>query len=181
MAAGARGGAAAFLESVAQIHASSLKRGSAAEKNAGEKRRGESEEKDRKIEAHVSFGGQSERRHHNDDDFQHRPRETNAKNAADGREREAFCEELCEELTARRAEGGADGDFFLANGAAGEQKIGHVDAGNQQDESHRAHEQPNVLDEFRTDEIVLHLISSGLMKSFCSFSTEAPQPLLETG
>jgi len=48
-------------------------------------------------------------------------------------------EELAEELPACRAERGADGYFSLARGAAGEEEIGHVHTGDQQNETDGAH------------------------------------------
>ena len=48
---------------------------------------------------------------------------------------QAFGEELANEAEARGSEGDADGDFLAAGGGAGEQQIGDVGAGHQQDES----------------------------------------------
>ena len=47
----------------------------------------------------------------------------------------AFGQKLAEQAPASGAEGGANGDFFLASGGAGQQQIGDVGAGDQQHET----------------------------------------------
>ena len=53
------------------------------------------------------------------------------------------------------AERGADGYFPLPRSAAGEEKIGDVHTGDQQDEADGAHQQPEVLDGVFADEVIL--------------------------
>ena len=61
-----------------------------------------------------------------------------AENAAEDSDQDAFGEELADEAGPAGAEGGADGDFFLASGGAGEQEVGDVGAGDEQHEADRA-------------------------------------------
>src|ERR1700730_9196150 len=63
-----------------------------------------------------------------------------AQDAADGGKKDAFGEKLADQMSAAGADGGTDGDFALAPGGAGEQKIRDVGAGDQQDEAHRSHQ-----------------------------------------
>src|SRR6266478_6640978 len=74
---------------------------------------------------------------------------------------EAFGQELSEELSPCGAQRGPYGNLFLANGAPRKKKIGHVDASDQQNEAHSAHQQPDILDQVFADEVVLEGFDGG--------------------
>ncbi len=61
--------------------------------------------------------------------------ENHAEGGAGEGEQETLAEQLAHDAGARGAEGGAHGEFLLAGGAAGEQEIGEVGAGDEQHES----------------------------------------------
>ena len=68
------------------------------------------------------------------------------------RQHQAFGEQLADHSAAAGADGGADGDFLLALGGAGQEQVRHVRAGDQEHETHRAqqHQQggPDVPDDY---------------------------------
>ena len=67
------------------------------------------------------------------------PKRSPAISASDG-EQKAFGEELAEQAGAAGAEGNADGDFAMAGGSAGEQKVADVDAGDEQNHADDGHQ-----------------------------------------
>ena len=63
------------------------------------------------------------------------------KTAREGKE-EGFDEALADDACAAGAECEAGGDFALASGGAGEEEVGEVGAGDEKDQSHDCHENP---------------------------------------
>ena len=76
---------------------------------------------------------------------------------------------MFEDGSAARSECAADGEFLLTGQTASEEKIGDVDAGDEQDEGYGAEEKPERLLAFAGKEVVF------------SGSTKTPQPLLLLG
>jgi hypothetical protein len=141
--------------------AGSLPSGCAATEDPGEQGCGQSEKQDGKIETDVGFGGDGERRKKKENGLEQNRRESSTENTADECQDKAFREELGEELRTRGAEGGADGDFSLTGGAAREEEIGDVDAGDEQDEGDRAHQEPETGDGVAAGEGILKRHDAG--------------------
>src|SRR6266481_5938354 len=70
--------------------------------------------------------------------------------ASESRERKTLDQELTDDAGARGAHGQTNGDFLNAAGAANEQEIGQVGAGNQQDNAGRGHQDPKRSGELAT-------------------------------
>ncbi len=84
-----------------------------------------------------------------------------AKRAADSCKRQTLGQELAEQLGAGCAERSANRDFFLACGAAGEQKIGDIGASDQQNEADRAEKHPQRAAYVTFEEIILQGFDGG--------------------
>ena len=160
---GADPAAAAFLERVIEIQPCGLKRRGATEENAGEHGGGHREQQHRNIQVTSASDGSVKGGISARIAFRS-PREPDAERATDGGERETFRQELAEELAARGAQSAAHGDFALACGAAGEQKLATL----AQAISRTKPTAPSRIQRAR--------IVSRFRKSFCSGSTLAPQP-----
>jgi hypothetical protein len=96
-----------LLERVVDVCAHRLPHGRAARQHTRERARREAEEQHRDVQPHVGFRGQHERRHERDHQPQQHGGERHPQGPADGREDEAFHDELPHDLAARRAEGAA--------------------------------------------------------------------------
>ncbi len=59
--------------------------------------------------------------------------EQQAENATGDGEDERFCKVLADEAPATAAECGADGEIFLSSGGTGDEQVGDVEAGDEQD------------------------------------------------
>ena len=66
--------------------------------------------------------------------------EDQPENSADSGKKNAFGEQLADQMAAAGANGGTDGDFALASGGAREQEIGDVGTGDEQNEAHSPHQ-----------------------------------------
>ena len=75
--------------------------------------------------------------------------------AGEGREQQVLGEELAEDPAAAGADGGSDGELALAGAVAGEEEVGDVHAGDQDDEADRAEEDPQHRPD-AADDPVLH-------------------------
>ena len=79
------------------------------------------------------------------------PLEQQAEDRADGRQQQAFGEQLANQAPAAGAERRADGDFTITPGGARQQEVRDVGAGDEQHDQHRGGEQlqraPHVADE----------------------------------
>jgi hypothetical protein len=71
--------------------------------------------------------------------------------SAERGEQEAFGEHLAEDVAAARAEGKAGAHFALAGGGAGEQQVGEVDAGEEQDQAGEREEDVGGLGELSVE------------------------------
>ncbi len=138
-----------------------MPRGSAAEEHAAQDGCRQAEEEHRQVQVKVGFGRQRERRNHGNDHFQQAPGETYAQDSTNQRKRHAFGQKLREQLPARCAQCGADCNFSLPRGAPGEEQIGNVHARNQENETDRAHQQPQIFDRVFADEIILQRFDGG--------------------
>jgi len=72
---------------------------------------------------------------HFDDQGNAKAREKETKRAARYREEHSFGQDLAQNGEARGPERGADGDFLAAGESLGEDKIGDIGAGNEENES----------------------------------------------
>ena len=63
-----------------------------------------------------------------------------AQHTASRRQQQAFTEELPDQAQAAGAQGGAQGDLFLPSGGPGQEEIGDIGAGDQQDKGDRSHQ-----------------------------------------
>ena len=79
-------------------------------------------------------------RHPGDDERQAPPGDEDAERGAGERDAERFGEELTDHARAIGADGGADGEFVLAFGAAGEEKDGDVAAADEEQRGDGAEE-----------------------------------------
>ena len=125
------------------------------------------EQQHRHVQLDHRLGRQHELRHQ-----RHRPhhqeREPDADGAADERQHQALGQELPRDLDPRRAERRPHRHLALPRGAAREEQIGDVGAGDEQQEAHRE----NSSSEF---------FVAGLRKLLRNGSTLGVQPRLESG
>src|SRR5215475_4234210 len=111
----------------------------AAEEDSGDHGRGDSEQENGNVHANVGLGEQRTLRQKHQDALEKSPGESHAESSTNGRERKAFDQELTKEARDGGPNGGANSDFFLPAGTAGEQQIGDVGAGDQEDKGNGAH------------------------------------------
>ena len=123
-----------------------MPRREAAEENAAEKRCAKGEEEDLEIEVWVGFIRDAELVSGHEAHYasEKGDREEGSEKAAHQCQGKTFDEELTEDASAGSALRGADGDFFLASGAPGEEKVGDVDAGDEENEADGPHHQPEA-------------------------------------
>src|ERR1700683_933447 len=151
MAAADAGAARAFAKIFDLRGASRLEGGRETEENSGDDGDEEGEEEDAGVdgdfvEAGDVGGGESE-----DGAFEEEHGEESDGAGEEGEEG-ALCEHLADEPRARSAHGEADGDFAAASGGAREEKIGDVDAGDEEDEGDGA-EEDEEFGALRADEV----------------------------
>jgi hypothetical protein len=104
--------------------------------NAGENDENGGEKEDAPVDGDVAEAGRAGRYRR----FEQREadgREEESERAAERCHQDAFGDELADDAMARRSHGGANSDFFFANGCARQCEIGDVGAGDQQDERNR--------------------------------------------
>ena len=87
--------------------------------------------------------------------MQHRITHANSQGAADHGEDQTLRKKLGKDGAASGTERAANSQFLLARHAARQQEIGDVDAGNEQHKAHGAKEQPEHLDAFFGQKVVL--------------------------
>ncbi len=148
------GGVATFLQGLDQVHARRLPGWRAACGNACHGARAQREEQDRKAERDLGFRWQRVRRKQRDDDLDEHDGEHDADSTAGCTEQQAFDQQLAHDGPRRRADGGPHGQFPLSHGATGQQQVGDVGAGNQQQEGHGAQQQPQPLLRAVADEVI---------------------------
>ncbi len=142
-AAAARDRAPAFAEARLQVHLRRVERGGEAEEDAREKSGDHREREDAGVDArrlqsrHSGGGGGHE---HAAADL----REGGSGECSEAAEEDALREELAHEAAAAGSEGRPHRELPLAGRPAPEQEVGHVGAGDEEDEGHRAqqHGQP---------------------------------------
>ena len=135
------GGGGAFFEVAGEIGAGGAEGGGESEEEAGTGRDGEGEEEDGGIEIEAESGAIENGWADGPEEVAAPAGEEESGGAAGQGEEEAFGEELAEEAGAGGAEGEAEGDFLVAGGGPGEEEIGDVGAGDQENEGGDDHEQ----------------------------------------
>ncbi len=154
-------GAAALLQRVVGLRASRLPGGRASEEDARERAGREREREHRQVEPHVGLGRQRAVRHQEQDAFQDGRRERDAERPSDRRQHEALDEQLPHDLPARRAERRAQRELALTGGAARQQQVRDVGAGDEQHESDGAEQQPQRRLRRVAEEVVLERLDAG--------------------
>jgi hypothetical protein len=135
MFSGAGAGASTFLQCLGGINARCIPGGSGAGENTREGGGKESEKEDGNVEAQIGFAGQRIARHGGDEALEHSVADAHSECSAGNREDETFGKELAKDGAASRTECAANREFFLASHATGQQKIGNIDAGDEEDEA----------------------------------------------
>ena len=120
-----------------------------------------SEEQDGNVEAQIGLAGQCIARHGGDKTLQHGVTHADSEGSAGKSQDQAFGKKLGEDGGAARAESAANRQFLLSRHAARQQQIGDVDAGNEQNKPNGAQEQPEHLDAFFGQKIVLEPLDIG--------------------
>jgi hypothetical protein len=121
--------------------AGGVQRGEDAEEHGRQHRRGEREQQNGGVERNAFGAGKTpgEERGQRVDAPR---RQEEAERAAGERQHDALGEHLPHDAPARRAERRADGELPLAGGRSREHQVGHVGAGDEQDERHGREQDP---------------------------------------
>ncbi len=112
-------------------------RGAESEEDAGRDRDGEREDQDAAVDRDRCRLGEAQRK--NPDEQVEAPRrERHSQQSSRAREQDALGQQLTEDASAGGAEGDAQGDLAAPRERAGEQQVGDVGAGDQENERHRS-------------------------------------------
>ena len=125
-----------------------------AEKDAGEDGDGDGEGEDVEIERDYGFVGYGVLGQQSDDGFDSTIGEEHAQSTAGQRKEHAFGEKLLNDALGAGTHGGADGDFTAARAGAGEQKIGDVGAGDEEEKANGGHQGDERVGEFSENAFV---------------------------
>ena len=138
-------GAAAFLERRRQLDSSRAQRGEHTEQDRGEERHSHRECEHASVRRYVERNDIRSGRNHCQKEAIGPGRKKNSQHARQGGEQQAFEEELADQSRPPGAERQAHRKFPLPCGAAREQKVRDVRAGDQQHQGHNGHEHPERL------------------------------------
>src|SRR5947209_1942524 len=120
------------------------------EDQASEKRKGDGETEDVEVERNFEHAGEEIIRNLLEQ-IESPERKEHAEDASDSRSQHAFGEKLEDDASAGGAERGANGNFFSSRGEAGEEKIGDVGTGDEEDATNRGekreHHRPLLADQ----------------------------------
>ena len=161
MISGGHTAAAAFLDGFARIDARGIPCRRAAGQKPGQRGGGQGKQENRNVQPQIRFIGQRAPRHHRDQSLQHGVSDAHAQQASGKGHHQALSQQLREDRGPRRSQGAAHGQLLLPGHAARQQQIGHVDAGNEQHKADGAEQQPEHLDSFRGQEIVVQRLDFG--------------------
>jgi hypothetical protein len=131
--AGSGGAAGGLPHAGVEVFAGKLEGGDEAEDDSDDCGGGEGEEKGSRVDGHrvnLRQAGRAE----GDEGAEGGGCYRNAKDGADGGEEDGFGEELAHDTSAGCAESGPECELGAALGAAGEEEVGDVDAGDEHDE-----------------------------------------------
>ena len=136
---GSGGASDGGLQRVVQGRGAHVNDGRQAEGDAGGHTDGESEEQHLPIDADFGDAGDAAGIG-GDQQAESAEGQQNAEDGAGEGEQDAFDDELLKEASQPGADGSADGDFAAAGFGARQQEVGHIDAGDEENEANRAEE-----------------------------------------